>query len=289
LFGSGLVVQEGVASGSRGITLPAQLVPSDGMITVPFVGRVMVKGRTVAQAQELIQTLLTGKTTSPQVIVTVPDSVAYNVTVSGEVVKGARLRLSPAGERLLDVIALAGGAQAPVYDVYVRLSRKGVTATIPYRSLVDKPAENIYAWPDDVLTLVRVPHTFEAFGATAQNNQIEFGQQELDLAQALAKTSGLVSDRSDPAGVFLLRQEPISLVRQLDAGADWQQPQVPVVYHLDFKDAKTYFLAQRFPIEDNDVLYVAPAKSDAIQKFFSLLGSLTSPIVTGVILNNDAH
>lgn len=291
LFGSGLIVDQttGAASGSRGTTLPAQVVPPDGMITVPFVGRVLVKGRTAAQAQTLIQTLLTGKTASPQIIVTVPQTSHNAVTIAGEVVHGTRVPLPPNGARLLDVIASAGGAQAPVYDVYVRLSRNGVTTTIPFQTLVDKPSENVYAWPGDVLTLIRVPHTFEAFGATGRNAQVAFEQEKLDVAQALAKSSGLLDQSADPAGVFLLREEPLPLVRQLDpAGSkQWQQPMVPVVYHFNMQDAKTYFVAQNFPVHNNDIVYVAPAKANTIQKFFGLFGSITTPLITGAAVNNS--
>lgn len=49
LFGTGLALEgTGTVTGSRGINLPAQIVPPDGKITVPFVGRVSVKGRTAA-------------------------------------------------------------------------------------------------------------------------------------------------------------------------------------------------------------------------------------------------
>ena len=82
---------------------------------------------------------------------------------------GARVSLSPGGDRLLQVIAAAGGAKAPVHETFVRLSRDGVTATIPLEQLVADPAEDIYAQPGDVLTLVRVPQTFSVFGATGRN------------------------------------------------------------------------------------------------------------------------
>jgi len=291
LFGTGLLVEPGTgaASGSRGTTLPAQIVPTDGMITVPFVGRVKVAGRTAAQAQLLIQTLLTGKTASPQVIVTVPQTSHNTVTVAGEVVHGARVPLPPNGARLLDIVATAGGVQAPVYDVYVRLSRREATTTIPFQTLVDKPDENIYAWPGDVLTLIRVPHTFAAFGATGRNAQIPFDQEKLDLAQALAKSSGLLDQTADPAGVFLLREEPISVVRQIDpaGAAQWHQATVPVIFHFDLLDAKTYFFAQNFPVHNNDIVYVAPARSNTIQKFFGLFGSVTSPLITGAAVSNS--
>jgi protein involved in polysaccharide export with SLBB domain len=50
----------------------------------------------------------------PQAIVVVEKSFANTVTVTGEVVAGAEMPLSPGGNRLLEVIAAAGGAKAPV-------------------------------------------------------------------------------------------------------------------------------------------------------------------------------
>lgn len=291
LFSAGLVVEQGggIASGSRGASLPAQVVSPDGMITVPFAGRISVNGLTPAEAQALIEGKLTGKTASPQAVVTVPQTSRNAVTVTGDVVHGARIPLPPNGARLLDVIATAGGVQAPIYDIYVRLSRGGVTTTIPFQSLVDRPSENIYAWPEDVLAVVRTPQTFVTFGATGRNAQVPFEQETLDLAQALGKSSGLLDERADPAGVYLLRAEPLSLVKQLDpqAAGDWQQPTVPILYHFNMEDPNAYFLAQVFPVRNNDLLYVAGAKANAIQKIFGLFGAVTSPLITGTAIKNS--
>ena len=98
-------------------------------------------------------------------------NVTDTVTVSGEVLGGARVPLSVGGDHLLDVIAAAGGAKAPVYQTFVQLTREGVTVTIPLEQLVSNPAENIYAWPGDTLTLVQLPQTYSVFGATTANSQ----------------------------------------------------------------------------------------------------------------------
>ena len=135
--------------------------------------------------------------------------------MAGEVVTGARVPLSVRGDRLLDLIAAAGGAKAPVYETFVRLSRDGVTATIPMERLVSNPAENIYAQPGDVLTLVRLPQSFTVFGATGANAQIPFTAERMTLVEALAKAGGLQDLRADPAGVFLFRFEPPRVVKAL--------------------------------------------------------------------------
>ena len=279
-----------VTAGSRSVTIPEQVVARDGAITVPFAGRVPVAGRSLVEVQHMIEQRLAEKAIEPQVIVTIAKSVTNAATVSGEVVNGARVPLSVNGDHLLDVIALAGGAKSAVYDTFVRLSRNGVTATIPMERLVSDPAENIYAQPGDVLTLVRVPQTFSVLGATGQNTQLTFSAERITLVEALAKAGGLQDLRSDPAGVFLFRFEPQAVVAalnapQLSTGPDKSSP---VVYRLDMSDANTYFLAQRFPVEDKDIIYVANAKLNELQKFFTLLNTLTGPVITGIVVKNAA-
>jgi polysaccharide biosynthesis/export protein len=279
---------EGVSPGSRNVTIPEQVVGRDGTITVPFAGQIPVAGRTPFEVQRTIEQRLGAKAIEPQAIVTVAKSLSNSVTVAGEVVGGARVPLSVKGDRLLDVIAAAGGAKSPVYETFVRLSRGGVTATIPMERLVSNPAENIYAQPDDVLTLVRLPQSFTAFGATGTNALIPFTAERLTLAEALAKAGGLQDQRSDPAGVFLFRYEPAPLVKSLGRPvlATGPDAETPVVYRLDLRNAKSFFLAQRFPVEDKDVIYVANADLNELQKFFTLINTLTGPVISGVVVSN---
>jgi polysaccharide export outer membrane protein len=272
------------------VTIPEQVVTRDGAISVPFADRIPVAGKSPLEVQQTIEQRLAEKAIEPQVIVTLAKSVSNAATVSGEVVNGARVPLSVSGDHLLDVIALAGGAKSAVYDTFVRLSRNGVTATIPMERLVSDPAENIYAQPGDVLTLVRVPQTFSVLGATGQNTQLTFSAERITLVEALAKAGGLQDLRADPAGVFLFRFEPQAVVAalnapQLSTGPDKSSP---VVYRLDMSDANTYFLAQRFPVEDKDIIYVANAKLNELQKFFTLLNTLTGPVITGIVVKNAA-
>ena len=281
---------EHVSAGSRNVMIPEQIVARDGGISVPFAGRVPVAGRTTVEVQREIERRLAEKAIEPQVIVTIVKSVTYAATVSGEVVNGARVPLSVNGDRMLDLIALAGGAKAAVYDTFVRLSRNGVTVTMPMERLVSNPAENIYAQPGDVLTLVRVPQTYSVLGATGQNAQITFNAQRITLVEALAKAGGLQDLRSDPAGVFLFRFEPPTVVAALNAPQLGTGPDrtSPVVYRLDMSDANSYFLAQRFPVEDKDIIYVANARLNELQKFFTLLNTLTGPVITGIVVKNAA-
>jgi polysaccharide biosynthesis/export protein len=281
----------GAGGGGSRTEIPDQVVTLDGAISVPFAGRIAVAGRTPLQVQDEIQQRLADKAIEPQAIVTVTKSITNTATVSGEVVAGARVPLSVGGDRLLDVIAAAGGAKAPVYDTFVRLSRRGVTVTIPMAKLVSTPGENIYAWPGDVLTLVQIPQTFSVFGATTQNTEVPFGAEKLTLAQALAKSGGLQDLRADPRGIFLFRFEPASVVGALNAPALATGPDgtSPVVYRLNLREAQNYFYAERFPMEDKDVIYVANAPLTELQKFFTLVNTVTEPVISGVVVSRSVN
>jgi len=268
-------------------SLPLQVVGADGAISVPYAGRVPAAGRTPLQVQNTIEQRLAEKFIEPQALVTVARTVSNSVTVSGEEVAGERIPLSVGGDRLLDVIASAGGSKSPVYDTSILISRNGRTATIPMTTLVSDPQENIYAWPGDIITLEQTPKTFLVFGATSTNSQVPFGAARLDLAQAIAKAGGLLDLRADPEGVFLFRFEPPTVINALgipDLANQSAGGGSPVLYHLNLRQVDGYFLADRFPIRDNDLIYVANASLTELQKFFTAIGSITGPVISGVVI-----
>ena len=101
----------GVTAGSHSAVIPEQVVARDGAITVPYANRVRVAGLTPPQVEKSIVRNLTGKAIEPQALVTVTKSVTNSATVTGEVTNGARVPLTAKGDRVLDVIASAGGVR----------------------------------------------------------------------------------------------------------------------------------------------------------------------------------
>jgi polysaccharide export outer membrane protein len=271
-----------VQSGRPGTRIPDQQVGSDGAISIPYAGRIAVAGRTPIEVQHTIERLLGPKALDPQAIVIVKRSAANSVSVSGEVIGGARVELSPGGNRLLQVIAAAGGAKAPVHDTFVQLSRAGATATVPLAILVADPGQDIFAEPGDVLTLVQRPQTFSVFGATGKNTAITFTSDRLSLSEAMAKAGGLLDERADPSAVFLFRYEPVSVVKALGQpiATDARDGLSPIAYRLDLREAKSYLLAREFGVHDKDVIFVANAETIPIYDFFQVLSTLTGPITS---------
>jgi polysaccharide biosynthesis/export protein len=59
---------------------------------------------------------------------------------------------------------------------------------------------------------------------------------------------------------------------------------VPVIYRLNLRDARSFFLAGSFAMKDKDILYIANSASDQIGKFLGLVGLVTSPVISGAVI-----
>lgn len=287
LFSSAVVAGSGSA-GARSVTIPEQVVARDGSITIPYAGRIKVVGLTAPAVEQSIVAALAGRAIDPQAVVTVSRNVTNTVVVTGEVVNGARVPILARGDRILDVIAQAGGVRSPVHETFISLTRHGRTTVVPLQRLFDRPEENVAVWPGDTIGVDRIQQTFTVFGATGANAEIPFDARGISLAEAIAKAGGLVDSQSNPSGVFLFRDEPVATVARLFP--DYRIPpgvsKINIAYRADLRNSKLFFIMRKVPVRDKDVLYIANAPFTAIQKVLSVVQQGASPAVTAKSLAN---
>ena len=262
-----------LSPGSRSAAIPEQAVGPDGAITVPYAGRVRVVGRTPEQVETEIVSALNDKAIEPQALVTVTRNVANTVTVIGEVTSGARVPLTTRGDRVLDVVATAGGIRTPAHETFITLLRDGRSVRIPMQAILKDPAENVFVRAGDVVSVAREQQSFTAVGATGGNALVHFDAIGITLDQAIARAGGLNDNRADPTGVFVIRYEQPAEYDQLGlprptAGS---MGEVPVIYRVNMRDPNGFFLARRFPIHNKDILYVSNASTLDIQKTMAIL------------------
>lgn len=272
LFASAGMVNQG--------EIPSVVVGSGGTISIPYAGNIEAAGRTAREIQDIIVERLQELTVEPQAHVTRLENVSQVVTVTGAVGRSGIYPLTMRGDTLLDVIAAAGGSQAPSYETLISLTRNGRTATAYLESILHAPQDNIYLRPGDEIHLEVRPRTFTAFGAVESKGLLPFAAAELSVLEAVGRVSGLTDARADPRGVFLMRFEPANIAYTLAGQDDPGDPRhvVPTIYRFDLEDPNQYFFAQVVGLRDKDILYVANAPSVELEKF---LGIVRTAIGTG--------
>jgi polysaccharide export outer membrane protein len=279
LFGGSAQASSTTPTAANSVTLPTQMVASDGTIAIPFVGRVVVTGHTAEQIEAGIVSRLKGKANQPQVLVRVTKNNASIVTIVGDVNTSTMMPLTPKGERLLDALAFAGGAKQPVDHMAVQLSRGNVTATMPLDSIIRDPKQNIVLKPGDVVTALFQPQSFSVLGATGKNDEIQFEAKGISLAQALARSGGLSDNRADARGVFVFRFEDARLVDAKDPSVKSANGTVPVIYEINLRDPAAFFVTQNFPIQDHDLIYVTNSPGAEFRKFLTYIALLAAPAI----------
>lgn len=285
LFGSAQINPAGMSTPSLPTTLPEQPVDGEGCITVPFAGRIPAAGKTLPEIAAEIKQRLVKKANQPEVLVLLTRNLSSTVTVVGEVTTSTRVPLTAAHERLLDALAVAAGVRQPIAKTTIQITRGASVYTLPLETIIQDPKQNVSLQPGDVITALFQPLSFTALGASGKNDEINFETQGISLAQALARSGGLIDSRSNPSGVFVFRLEKRSDAASgqgADAATTTAQGLVPVVYRVDLKDPRSLFWIQSFPIKDKDVLYVSNAPAAELQKFLNLLFTLAYPVLTGV-------
>ncbi|CAN7711107.1 polysaccharide export protein [Rhizobium sp. LjRoot98] len=271
--------------------IPPQVVTEGGTISVPFAGHVRVVGQSPDAVKLTIEKALARMAVQPQALVSVVKNNSNAVTVTGEVAASGRIPLTPGGNRLLGVIADAGGPRVESHQLAVQITRGRRSETIPMEQLISDPRENVYVQPNDVITLIRQPRSFTVFGAAMANASVQFDETQLYLNQGLAKVGGLNDDKANARAVFIYRREPAAIVRAFapNAGPVQADGTVNVIYQVDLKDPNGFFILKSFKIRNRDLIYVANSSLAEIRKFSSLVATTVAPVSQGASFANTVN
>jgi polysaccharide biosynthesis/export protein len=264
--------------GSRSTVLPPQTVDREGSISIPYGGRVRATGLSPAEVAHGVEMGLKGNAINPQAIVSVSQAASTAATVVGNVTGGGSILLNVKGDRLLEVIAKAGGVKSPTVETFIRLTRGSKTAIERLSNILEHPSENVFIRPADSIYVFSTPQTFTALGAVTHSGELSIDRENFTLAQALGTAGGLIDTQADARGVFLFRFERREVVQAIrrDSPLLSTQVLVPVIYRLQMTGPDSYFSAKAFPVQPEDLIYVSNAPSVEFMKFVVIARAVAS-------------
>jgi polysaccharide export outer membrane protein len=277
----GLFIPEeaGVRPGNF-VTLPSQEIGRDGMITVPYAGKVRAAGNSPSTVETTIKRKLEARAINPAVTVEVVEANYARASVIGSVEKSGAFTLRNSGDRILDIIAQAGGITSANHETFVTLTRGKQSAKISYEALTASPRENIFVAPGDNINVSSESKQYYTFGATGSVGKFTFTSSEVHLNDAVAQAVGLNDNQADPAHVYVYRLERKHALEAMGVDvSSFYQHDIPTVYRANFRKPDSFFMASKFSIRDGDVVYVSNADSVAIGKFLGLATNVTGSSV----------
>ncbi|OYY77128.1 MAG: hypothetical protein B7Y43_11595 [Sphingomonas sp. 28-62-20] len=250
------------------------VVREGGNVDLPYLGTVRAAGIYPEKLAEELRRRLKIVSESPQVIVNIADTAHNVVYISGAIAKPGRYRLTAAHEKLLDMLAIAGGPADNPNNVEIKIVRGSQVAQAPLNEISSEELANLELMPDDRVEVVLRRPSYTVFGATDKVSQISLDANSVNLAEATARAAGPSDSRANPRGVFVFR---------LEKGPNDEQPRA-VVYRLNMLKPESYFLAQMFAVKDKDVILFSNSSSNLTQKLATLITQLINPVLPALFL-----
>ncbi|MDO1583098.1 polysaccharide biosynthesis/export family protein [Rhizobium oryzicola] len=268
--------EEGLFSSanSKTLNLGRFTVDSSGNVTLPFVGKQRVLDSSPEALQSRIVAGLKGSAVNPQAVVTVVDRPGNGFTVGGLVRSPGRFALSARKERVVDAIAMAGGASAAPGSTTVTLTRGQQKASAPLERVLKEDPQNVYLLPDDQLFLEDSAPSFTAMGAFKSTGEFKFEPGRLTLAQAIGRAGGLIDDRADASQVYVLRSQTTYSPVITSGGKLLPTTSAvsvkPVIYRADLKDVSNLALMQQFKMMNGDMIFAGNSGLVDFGKLFTI-------------------
>ena len=257
---------------------------SAGYIFVPYAGRVKAAGNSPDELRRLITSRLSAQTPDPQVTVTRIAGDGATVSVMGKVNGQGVFPIERPTRTLSAMLAKAGGVSIDPEVAVVTVKRGGNTGRVWLKDLYANPRFDVALRPGDVILVEEDQRSFTALGALGGQTKVPLGSEQINAIEAIAMVGGLSSNLADPTGVFVLRDEPMSVARNV-LGQDVYGDQ-RMAYVLDLTRPNGLFLARDFMIRDGDTVYVTEAPYVQWQK---TLGAITGAAGTANALNNTVN
>lgn len=240
-------------------------VDEEGAIFFPHLGKIVAGGKTVRELQQDLSQKLATIVKQATVTVELAQYRGQFVNIIGEVFTPRVLPIDDIPMTPLDAINLAGGATEYGDLRYVQFQRGEKIHEL--NLLPGKASSSLCSTVLMHGDLVYVPNKKNAqvyvIGEVQFPQAIQMDSDEVNLSQAIALSSSVDPFSSNPAQIFVFREDPEGK---------------KCAFHLNGFSPGAFLLANEFPLRKKDIIYVGVYKPAVLNRIMTNYMSTTRVI-----------
>ena len=235
------------AGAERSAEQSGTVVNENGTIYYPYAGIVRVAGLNVREVRDLLTKALSRVIENVQLEVRMAEFRSKRIYVVGEVRNPGIKRVTDIAPTVLEMVNQADGFTDEADYRNITLTRKEKTYRIDLLALYENGnvEQNVLLESGDVINVPdRQLNKIFVLGEVNNPGSLLMNKSRKTLAEAISDAGDVNNDRADPSQIFIMRGNNGT----------------PEVYHLDARTPDAMLLADRFPLQPRDVIYVDVAE-----------------------------
>jgi len=256
--------------GQRTAALPQIRVSESGAIFVPYVGKVLVSGKTPDSARQLVQRKLEAILPSAQVQLSMVEGRQNSVDLVSGVGRPGTVPMPNNNFSVLNAISAGGGVTAGLINPQVKLIRGHKIYATSVSRLYDNPKLDTRLRGGDKIIVEADRRYFLSLGAAGREAQHPFNRDKVSALDALAIVGGVNDARANPQGILILREYPHSALKSDGSGPGKTQ----VVFTLDLTSSDGLFSARSFQIQSGDLVLATESPLTNTRTILGIVGSV---------------
>jgi len=236
-------------------------IDPDGLIDLPFIGKIKIDDFTVDQAQNILKEILGQFYVNPDLQISVEEYNSSKVYIVGAVRNQLTINLDQKPIKLIEAAIQANFNPNAADNLlgtkgFLRRDNKiyGVNLKNAFSSIDDR--ENFYLKKDDVIFIDRNSESIHVFGEVTKPG-VYYPSNNYSLTE-LVSTSGLNQLTANAKKVYVIREDLNSFLKIR-------------VYQLDIKDPINLVVGKKFLLQPKDIIFIPPTDLVKWNRVISLL------------------
>lgn len=237
------------------------LIDQDGMIDLPFIGKVKLNGLTLNEAQNILINVIRDFYKNPDLQIKIEEFNSSKVYIVGAVKNQKTINLNQKPIRLIEAAIEANfnpSSSEKLYGTKGFLRRGNQVYKInlenAFKSKDDK--ENFYLKKDDVIFIDRNSEAIHVFGEVNKPG-IYFPNLDYSLTE-LISTSGLNQLTANAKKIYVIREQFSSFL-EVD------------VFEFDIRNPINFIAGRKFMLHAKDIVFIPPTEIVKWNRTISLL------------------